>query len=138
MAALAASPASPPLDAAVSAERPASFHGRQSTFAPDASVAIRATAGQNAQHEDDSGAIALKAHAPVTNPQPPFRVGSRELHHVARRCVAGQPIECLDDASSYRRVEALEVTSRAAGEDPAAQANSRRISSAETTSPRAA
>jgi hypothetical protein len=66
------------------------------------------------------------------------RVRAREFHNVAGRRLTDQPIECLDDAPTYGRIEALEVTSYTAGEYPAAQANSRRISSAETTSPRAA
>lgn len=82
--------------------------------------------------------VPREAHPPVANPQAPF-VGIYELDDIPGRGIVGQPIERINHSLLNWAVEALEVTSGACREGPAAvvQATSRLISSAESTSPRA-
>jgi hypothetical protein len=105
------------------------------------SVAVGATAVQDAQHLDDAGGVAPEAHAPLPYAQAPLVLNSSELDDVTGRRLTRETIERVNDPSVDRWVQALEVASRAAGKDPAAagavQANSRPMSSAEITSPRA-
>ena len=85
--------------------------------------------------------VAREAHAPVADPESPFVVGARQLDDVAGRGIADEAIERLNDPSLYGTIEPSKATGPRR-EDPAAarlgaQANSRRISSAEMISPRA-
>ena len=78
----------------------------------------------------------------VADPESPFVVGARQLDDVAGRGIADEAIERLNDPSLYGTIEPSKVTTGPRREDPAAarlgaQANSRRISSAEMISPRA-
>jgi hypothetical protein len=83
--------------------------------------------------------IPLKAHTPVANTQPPF-FGTYQLDDISSWRIARESIEREDDTALHRPIKALEVPGRPSRKDPAAavaQATSRLISSAETTSPRA-
>jgi hypothetical protein len=103
------------------------------------SLPISTPARQYPHDINDAGlGIAGEADPPVANTETPF-VGVHELRDISGRRIASQPIECINHSPLNWAVEALEVTSGACREGPAAvaQATSRLISSAESTSPRA-
>ena len=106
------------------------------------SVAVRAASWQHPQDVNELLIVAREAHAPVADPESPFVVGARQLDDVAGRGIADEAIERLNDPSLYGTIEPSKVATGPRREDPAAarlgaQANSRRISSAEMISPRA-
>ena len=66
------------------------------------SVAVGATAGQDAQHLDDAGAVALEAHAPVPYAQAPLVLNTSELDDVTGRGITGETIERIGGSSRWR------------------------------------
>jgi hypothetical protein len=105
------------------------------------SVAVGAATGQDAQDVNGMGGLlAGEAHAPVTDPQVPLRLNARETADVAARRLGAEAVERVNHAPADLRVKASEVPSCGWGELDApgvAHANSARISSKLTVSPRA-
>ncbi len=78
------------------------------------SVAVGATARQNAQHEDRPGLwIAAEPHAPVTEAQTPLRWrNARQALDVSGRRVGREALDRGEDAFTDRPIEVLDVAGR--------------------------